>query len=134
VSGAPYNRRWRRTARPAPWRAGWAGWAALFAFGLRALVPLGFEPGAHSLTLELCHEGFPSGFFTHRAVHHGAPVGRAEAHCTFCNGTTPAPAYAFPGLTLRAADAVMRVESEPDSILSAPLAYTPQARAPPTPV
>jgi len=135
VSGTPYNRRRLRTARHAPRRRlpGWAGWLALVAFGLRALVPLGFEPGTHSLAIEICHEGFPSGFFAHGGARHGTPAGRTVTHCTFCNGTTPAPAYALAGLTLRAADAVALAEPAPASNFSVPLAYTPQARAPPTP-
>ena len=135
MSGTPYNRRRLRTARHAPRRLlpGWAGWLALVAFGLRALVPLGFEPGTHSLAIEICHEGFPSGFFAHGGARHGTPAGRTVTHCTFCNGTTPAPAYALAGLTLRAADAVALAEPAPASNFSVPLAYTPQARAPPTP-
>lgn len=135
MSGTPYKRRRQRTARHAPRRRlpGWAGWLALLAFGLRALVPLGFEPGTHSLAIEICHEGFPSGFFAHGGARHGAPAGRTVTHCTFCNGSTPAPAYSVAGLTLRAADAVALAEPEPASNFSVPLAYTPQARAPPTP-
>ncbi len=97
-------------------------------------MPLGFEPDAHSLAIEICHEGFPSGFFARGGARHGVPAGRTATHCTFCNGTTPAPAYALAGLTLRAPDAVAPADSEPVSPFSVPLAYTPQARAPPTSV
>ncbi|MDA8348339.1 MAG: hypothetical protein M0038_05985 [Pseudomonadota bacterium] len=133
MSGVPNSNRWRRTVRHAPRRRlpGWAGWLALLAFGLRALVPLGFEPGTHSLAIQLCHEGFPSGYFAHGRAPHGAPAGRTSTHCTFCNGTTPAPAYALAGLTLRATDAVALAEPAVASNFSVPLAYTPQARAPP---
>ena len=134
MSAVPYHRHRRRTARHAPrrWLPGWAGWLALLAFGLRALVPLGFEPDARALSIEICHEGFPAGFFAHGAPRQGAPAGHTVTHCAFCNGTTPVSAYAFAGLTLRAPYAVALRELEPTSILSVPLAHTPQARAPPT--
>lgn len=123
-------------ARRVPRRGltGWAGWLALIAFGLRALVPLGFDPAAHSLGIEICHQGFPAGFFAHGGARSGAPAHRTASHCTFCNGTTPAPAYVLTGLTLRTPYAVALSEPEPAASLSVPLAYTPQARAPPTAV
>ena len=135
MSAVPYHRPRRKAARHAPRRGlpGWVGWLALLAFGLRALVPLGFEPDARALAIEICHEGFPAGFFAHGAAGHGAPAGHTVTHCAFCNGTTPVPAYACAGLTLRAAPyAVALRELKPTSILSVPLAHTPQARAPPT--
>ena len=123
----------RRTLRRLP---GWIGWLALLAFGLRALVPLGFEPGGHSLSIVLCHEGFPAGFFAHGPLGHGShrSSGAGSSHCLFCNGTTPAPAYAFAGLVHHAAYAVASTPLEPASLSIPRLAHTPQARAPPTDV
>ncbi len=114
----------------------WVGWLALLAFALRALVPLGFEPGAHGLSIQLCHEGFPSGFFGHRAAHrsaHGATGGAGSAgHCLFCNATSPAPAYALVHRIPRAPYAVGLPAAQPTVSPGRQSAHIPPARAPPT--
>lgn len=112
---------------------GWAGWLVLAAFGLRALVPLGFEPGSHSLSLVLCHEGFPAGFFAHGATPHGAhhAGSSASAHCLFCNGTSPAPAYRLASLIHRTPLAIGVPRAQPLAPADIRFAYIPQARAPP---
>lgn len=113
----------------------WLGWLALLAFALRALVPLGFEPGAHGLSIQLCHEGFPSGFFGHGGAHrsaHGEPGGAGSAsHCLFCNGTSPAPASALVHRIPRAPYAI-GVQAVPPAVSPGRhCAHIPQARAPP---
>ena len=121
----------RRRAVP-----GWIGWLALAAFGLRALVPLGFDLSTHTLSIVLCHEGFPSGFFAQGAVHHG-PGGagsNSSSHCLFCSSTSPAPAYRLAGLTHRAPFTVALVPSESPTPALARGAHVPQARAPPASV
>ncbi len=112
----------------------WIGWLALVAFGLRALVPLGFEPDAHALALVLCHEGFPSGFFSHRGAPRAAhrPQSGSDSHCLFCNSTSPAPAYALAGLIHRAPFAIGLAPLLTPSVRVIRLAHTPQARAPPS--
>lgn len=118
------------TRRTAP---GWIGWLALAAFGLRALVPLGFDLGPHALSIVLCHEGFPSGYFGHGAAHHGGGSS-ASSHCLFCSSTSPAPAYRLAGLTHRAPFTVGLVPIEPPPPARVRFAHVPQARAPPASV
>ncbi len=109
---------------------------ALVGFALRALIPLGFEPAHGSLSLVLCHKGFPARLFSHeerRAGLHGreaAGSGR-DAHCAFCNGTSPAPALAFPAIVRVAPVAIGVVRFLETSTQSVRLAHIPQARAPP---
>ena len=114
----------------------WVGWLALVPFGLRALVPLGFEPGTHGLSIVLCHEGFPTGYFAHGgALHGGQGAGsRAATHCVFCNGTSPAPAYALTSLVHRAPYAVDLAFTQPPAPAGVRFAHIPQARAPPATV
>ncbi len=114
----------------------WVGWLALAAFGLRALVPLGFEPGTHGLSIVLCHEGFPSGYFAHGGARHGALGAGSSAtnHCVFCNGTSPAPAYALASLVHRAPYAVDLAMTQPPAPAGIRFAHIPQARAPPATV
>lgn len=114
----------------------WVGWLALAAFGLRALVPLGFEPSLHGLALVLCHEGFPSGYFAHGAARHGAAGAGSHAsdHCVFCNGTSSAPAYALASLVHRAPYAVELALTQPPAPADIRFAHIPQARAPPAAV
>lgn len=111
---------------------------ALLGFALRALIPVGFEPANGSLSLALCHEGFPAQFFSHgqgRAAHGGhAGTGTHGSHCTFCNGASPAPAFSFAGLPRIAPVAIGFVSFVQSSSQSVRLAHIPQARAPPQPV
>lgn len=108
---------------------------ALLGFGLRALIPIGFEPADGSLSLVLCHEGFPAYFFSGErgAVARGghAGGGARDAHCLFCNAATPVPAC-FPASIARIAPIsigiVTFIESPAQSVRSA---HIPQARAPP---
>ncbi|MGC8522027.1 MAG: hypothetical protein ACP5PN_09235 [Steroidobacteraceae bacterium] len=141
MSTAAYSTRRRGAARRfRPRRAapGWVGWLALTAFGLRALVPLGFDPNPHTLSIVLCHQGFPAGFFTHGAPPPGARGGRggegSSAHCLFCSSTSPAPPYTLAGVIHRAFYAVDLSPLRPPLLRGIRLAYTPQARAPPSPV
>ena len=124
-----------RAARARGRRPAWLGWLALLAFALRALVPLGFEPGAHGLSIQLCHEGFPSGFFAHGGAHrsaHGEPDGAGSArHCLFCNGTSPAPVYALVHRSPRAPFAIGLPALQPAVCPGRHGAHIPQARAPP---
>ena len=115
---------------------GWIGWLALAAFGLRALVPLGFDLSTQTLSIVLCHEGFPSGFFGQGEGHHGTGGGGsgASSHCLFCSSTSPAPAYRLAGLTHRAPFIVALVPSEAPAPALARCAHVPQARAPPASV
>ncbi len=107
---------------------------ALLGFGLRALVPLGFEPAHGSLSLVLCHKGFPARFFSHGrgATGHGRAGGpRRDVHCAFCNGTSPAPALIFAGIPRITPVAIGIVGIPEFSSQSVRLAHIPQARAPP---
>ncbi len=122
------------SARP-PRRAapGWLAALALIAFGLRALVPLGFEPAPGAVALVLCHQGFPAGFFRHGARRHrvGAPRSSADSHCLFCNSVSPAPVNALTALTLCAPLAIATVEVRTQFFRGISRRHTPQARAPP---
>jgi hypothetical protein len=121
-----------RARRAAP---GWLAALALLAFGLRALVPLGFEPASGAVALVLCHEGFPAGFFTHGARRHrmGAPrtPSPADSHCLFCNSVSPAPANALTALVLPVLPAIARLEVHAPVVRGLKRGHTPQARAPP---
>lgn len=111
----------------------WIGWLALVLFGLRALVPVGFEPGTHATSIVLCHEGFPAGFFSHGKARHGAHgAGSAStAHCLFCNGTSPAPPYQLASLIQHVPYTIGLVLIRSPSLRLIRLTHTPQARAPP---
>lgn len=108
---------------------------ALLGFALRVLIPLGFEPAHGSLSLVLCHEGFPARFFSHgrgTALHaHGAGGSRGDAHCAYCNGTSPAPAFSLPSLVRTAPVAIGVVSFLESSAASVRLTHVPQARGPP---
>jgi hypothetical protein len=115
---------------------GWIGWLALAAFGLRALVPLGFDLGTHTLSIVLCHEGFPSGFFGQGEGHHGTggAGSGSSSHCLFCSSTSSAPAYRLASLTHRAPFTVALVPSDLPAPALVRCAHVPQARAPPASV
>lgn len=135
LSGSSFStqRDGRRRRSPRHTVPAWVGWLALAAFGLRALVPLGFEPGADGLSIVLCHEGFPAGYFAHGAAHRqerGAGA-RTDRHCLFCNSTSPAPAYALTSMVYRAPYAVGLTAAQPLAPASIRFAHVPQARAPP---
>ena len=132
MSGAAYSTRRRGAARRAV--PGWVGWLALAAFGLRALVPLGFDPDPHTLSIVLCHQGFPTGFFAHHGARGARGAEGSAAHCLFCSSTSPAPPYTLAGLIHRAIYAVDLSPLRPPLLRGMRLAYTPQARAPPSPV
>jgi hypothetical protein len=105
---------------------------ALLGFALRALIPLGFEPAPGALSLVLCHEGFPAGFFSHGPRHaHGAVGSRRHGHCAYCNGTSPAPAFSIVSLVRTAPVAIGVVSFLESSTPSVRLAHVPQARGPP---
>ncbi len=130
------SRRRSRLGSARPSRGAVPGWfaaLALLAFGLRALVPLGFEPASGAVGLVLCHQGFPAGFFRHGARQHrvGAPRSTADSHCLFCNSVSPAPANALTALTLRAPLAIATVEVRTQFFRGISRRHTPQARAPP---
>lgn len=111
----------------------WAAVLAILAFGLRGLIPVGFEPADGSLAIVLCHEGFPAQFFSH-AVPKGKSTGGRSAHgthCAFCNGTSPAPAFAVAALAHVAPVSIGVVALAESSVQSVRLAHIPQARAPP---
>lgn len=111
---------------------------ALLGFGLRALIPIGFEPAHGSLSLVLCHEGFPARFFSplRGTVSHGGHAGTGvhDSHCAFCNGTSPAPAFSLAAIAGIRPVAIGLIGFFQSSSRSVPLAHIPQARAPPRPV
>ena len=111
----------------------WAAVLALAAFALRGLIPLGFEPADGALALVLCPAGFPADFFSHGPAAPGrhAGGGAREAHCLFCNGSPPAPAFALPVLAGAAPLALGFVPLLESSAQPVRLAHGPQARAPP---
>ena len=108
---------------------------ALLGFALRTLIPIGFEPAQGSLSIVLCHEGFPAGFFSHRRrtapQTHGEGGSRRDAHCAYCNGTSPAPAFSLASLVRTAPVAIGVVSFLESSAPSVRLAHVPQARGPP---
>jgi len=105
---------------------------------LRAFIPIGFEPAHGSLSLVLCHEGFPAQFFSHErgtASHDGhAGTGVRDSHCAFCNGTSPAPPLSVAGVIGIRPVALGLVSFFQSSSQSVSSAHIPQARAPPHPV
>ncbi len=128
--------RWVRWARRPGRRRGLPGWAgalALLAFGLRSLVPIGFEPAPGTLSIVLCQEGFPAQDFSQgKAAHDGRGSGSAGgAHCAFCNGTSPAPAYTLADIARGVPPAIGVVSVSESALDSIRPAHTPQARAPP---
>jgi len=130
------RRRNRLGAAPAPRAArGWLAALALLAFGLRALVPLGFEPASGAVALVMCHEGFPADFFRHGARRHrmGAPrtPSPSDSHCLFCNSVSPAPANALTALVLPVLPAIAPPEVHAPLLRGLKRGHTPQARAPP---
>jgi len=129
------SRRRRVGPRRAPRRGarGWLGTLALLAFGVRALVPFGFEPAAGAVALVLCHQGFPAGFFRHDARRYrlGAPRAGADSHCLFCNSVSPAPASALMAISLHAPLTIARVKGRAQYLRGLSRGHTPQARAPP---
>ena len=133
MSGWRTSRLVRRRRRSAP-RAGapvWVAILALFAFGPRGLIPMGFEPADGTLAVVLCHEGFPAHFFSHGAPHGKRGAGERDAHCLFCGGSSPAPAFALPGIARIAPVSLGIVRFSESSDQSVRLAHIPQARAPP---
>ncbi len=114
----------------------WIGWLALATFGLRALVPLGFDLSTHTLSIVLCHEGLPSALFGQGAGHgaRGGAGSGSSSHCLFCSSTSPAPAYRLAGLTHRAPFTVALVPHESPTPALIRCAHVPQARAPPASV
>ena len=137
MSGSRIARaRRQRSFAPRRGAPAWAVALALLGFALRSLIPMGFEPADGSLSLVLCHEGFPAQFFSsgHGPGSHGQAAGgaRRDAHCVFCNGTSPAPALSFAGIVRVAPVAIGFVSLPEFSSQSVRLAHIPQARAPPT--
>jgi len=126
---------------------------ALLAFGLRALIPLGFMPAADgSFSLMICPDGMPAGFLP-ASNSVGMPGGMAmpgamgsplhqghghgdtdDGHCTFCAGFSAAPPLQLlAALFLLVASIVVITET-----IAAPASigriHIPQARAPPAPL
>jgi hypothetical protein len=111
----------------------WLAVVALLAFGLRGLIPVGFEPADGSFALVICHEGFPAHFFSHGMPSHAkhAGGGARHSHCAFCNGTSPAPVFSFGAIARIAPVAIGVVRFFEPLSESVRLAHIPQARAPP---
>lgn len=111
--------------------------AALLAFALRALIPIGFMPATDgSLSLTMCMDGMPAGLLSgHRlAQHPGHGHGVTENdHCGFCTGFSAAP----PSQLLAALVLLLAVIAIVAVTMAAPvdgrLVHLPQARAPPAP-
>lgn len=125
---------------------------ALLAFGLRALIPLGFMPAADgSFSLMICPDGLPSGFLPAGKsaalpggmgmptgmggpLHQGHGHGDTDdGHCSFCAGFSAAPPLQLLAvLFLLLASIVVITET-----IAAPAGIgrvrIPQARAPPAP-
>lgn len=111
----------------------WAAVLALLAFSLRGLIPLGFEPADGSLTLALCHEGFPAHFFSQGTPSKGRRPGHGgrESHCLYCNGTSPAPAFSLATVAHVVPVSIGVVQLLESDVQSVRHAHIPQARAPP---
>lgn len=111
----------------------WLAVLALLAFGLRGLIPVGFEPAQGSVALVLCHDGFPAHFFSRGRSAHGRQAGGAsrDAHCVFCNSSVPAPAFTVWGVARVAPVSIGIVHFFRSHCATLRLAHTPQARAPP---
>lgn len=104
----------------------------ILAFGLRALIPLGFEPAHRSLGLALCHQGFPAHFFSHGGPSHGKPgEGGRDSHCLFCSAGSPAPAFPLASLARITPLSIGLVPLTESSLPGIRRAHIPQARAPP---
>lgn len=112
----------------------WVAVLALLAFGLRGLIPVGFEPAHGSFTLVLCHEGFPAHFFSHGAPSHSKHSGNGagDSHCPFCNAASPAPTTSYGALAVVSPVSILAVRFSESPAQRVRLAHTPhQARAPP---
>lgn len=109
----------------------WVALLALFAFGLRGLIPVGFEPADGSLAVVLCHQGFPAQFFAHgKPAPHTGGTDR-DSHCLFCSAGGSAPSSPLPTVAYRAPVAIGLVSFSQPSLQTVRLAHVPQARAPP---
>ena len=125
--------RHRRRLAPRRGVPAWVAILALLGFGLRGLIPLGFEPANGSLGLVLCHQGFPTHFFSQDRPSHGKRpgTGTRDAHCLFCGGTSPAPAFTLAGIARITPVSIGLIPFSESSLQSVRLAHIPQARAPP---
>ncbi len=112
---------------------------ALLGLGLRALIPVGFDPAPGSFGVVLCPEAFPPGFLATSAHSRtaGSTGGRPthESPCTFCNSPNPGPlsltAILAPRISMVATWSVAAFAPGPTGIR---VVHIPQARAPPRPV
>lgn len=117
-------------------------WAALLAFALRALIPVGFMPAADgSLSLMICPAGFPAELLPRKSMpmsgmpmpaqqHRGHGL-MDEGYCAFTTGfsSAPPPLLLLAVLLLLSCIAVIAVTvPAPGGIR---LVHLPQARAPP---
>jgi Protein of unknown function (DUF2946) len=119
---------------------------ALLAFGLRALIPIGFMPSADgTLSLMICPGGFPPQLLAQAktaADGMGMPMPMPERHghglmqdgfCAFTTGFSAAP----PPLILATLYLLLAIIAVVVTVMPAPvgvrLVRIPQARAPPAP-
>lgn len=137
-------------------------WAALLAFALRALIPLGFMPaGDGSLSLMICPGGLPAGLLLGQSMGRMTGQGMApgmgkptplsggtqmprqqprghgsteDGYCTFTTGFSSAP----PPMLLAALLLLVSLVTVGAVAVLAPtgirLVHLPQARAPPAPL
>lgn len=120
----------------------------LLVLGLRALIPVGFEPAADgTFSLTVCPHGFPPGLLPQQEMMHdgtGMPMPQphhqghgdadGDSYCAFTTGFSSAPApllVVAPELLIACLGVVFTRVSAPAGIR---LVHIPQARAPPAPV
>ena len=104
----------------------------LFAFAVRALMPVGFMPSSERpFSVEICHGGFATQLLLHPADPHQGAGHSDNEHCVFgmtCLGGPPSWSSALTGLLLSSFAPAARSVA---GAIVVRLVYLPHSRAPP---
>lgn len=104
----------------------------LFAFTVRALVPLGFMPASdRPLSIEICPEGFPAQLLVHAGHHHHSGNHWHSEHCVFGSGSSSGPVAYLPSHVYISLVRYVPAALFVSAAIAVQLVHLPQVRGPP---